>query len=150
MNKKGYVVLKKGYEYDDSYYNAYSDGGGLPEIFFFDKGMAIASCKDLEVKQHLMENIEHYCGGDISCVVGNVSKLEVFLCSLVDKYGPIQPSTRYYEVTKYSLHPSANPEEISKYLSFFNDYIFYGVVETNIDQSSFRDEVINHVISEDL
>jgi len=142
---KAYVLIEKGYEYDDNYYNEHGDGGGNPKTVLFDKDFAKSKCRDLEIKRHKTENISEYCPGGIEDYVDNVEEFEKFLDSLIQKYGPIKKQSKWDTINKYRLHPLSNREEEDKYLSYLDGYLFYDICETDIDKESLRDSQVSYL-----
>lgn len=81
MEKKGYVIQKIGYEYDDETYNRAQDGGGNPIIVMTDEVAAKKKFMELEIEAWRGETVGHY-GYDIDEVATNESEFEKALESM--------------------------------------------------------------------
>ena len=141
---KSYVILQKGFEYDDSIYSESDGGGGHPKLVTFSKDEVDSKIKELNLIEYKIISIRDYTY-EIEDIL-NVDEEEYlnFNRSLVEKYGPI--SKKYsWEDTEYMLHPSATDEECEKYVSMVS-IDFYYAVETDIDIQSFRNERINNIL----
>ena len=141
---KSYVILQKGFEYDDSIYSESDGGGGHPKLVTFSKDEVDSKIKELNLIEYKITSIRDYTY-EIEDIL-NVDEEEYlnFNKSLVEKYGPI--SKKYsWEDTEYMLHPSATDEECEKYVSMVS-IDFYYAVETDIDIQSFRNERINNIL----
>lgn len=141
MNK-AYIVMKKGYEYDDNIYN--ETEGGTPKTVCFSKEDAIEKAKELNVKEYQTSSITEFSYEYEECVNVELSVFESFNKSLVEKYGKIE--TKYsWDNTEYWLHPKANQDEIDQYCKMVS-ISFYEVVEVDVDMSSWRDSQINSIV----
>ena len=141
---KSYVILQKGFEYDDSIYSESDGGGGHPKLVTFSKDEVDPKIKELNLIEYKITSIRDYTY-EIEDIL-NVDEEEYlnFNKSLVEKYGPI--SKKYsWEDTEYMLHPSATDKECEKYVSMVS-IDFYYAVETDIDIQSFRNERINNIL----
>lgn len=141
---KAYVILRKGFEYDDNIYSEYEGGGGTPDTIVFSKEDAIKKVEELNTIEFKSENIASY-SYDIEDVL-NVERHEYdeFNEKLVEKYGAIEKKdvwTSYENV----LHPKANKEEAHQYDNMVN-LTFFEFKETNMDMQSFRDQRINETL----
>jgi hypothetical protein len=140
--KKTYVILKKGFEYDDNIYTEVD--GGRPSLVVFDKEEANQKVYELNIQEYKQLNLTDY-GYGIDEVI-KVDK-EVYLDfnkSLVEKYGEITKQGSW-DKTDYRLHPMANDEESKKYAKML-EISFYEVVETDLDMKSYRDTKINSIL----
>lgn len=81
MEKKGYVIQKIGYEYDDETYNRAQDGGGNPVIIMTDEVAAKKKFMELEIEAWRGETVGHY-GYDLDEVATNESEFERALESM--------------------------------------------------------------------
>ena len=141
---KSYVILQKGFEYDDSIYSESDGGGGHPKLVTFSKDEVDSKIKELNLIEYKITSIRDYTY-EIEDIL-NVDEEEYlnFNKNLLEKYGPI--SKKYsWEDTEYMLHPSATDEECEKYVSMVS-IDFYYAVETDIDIQSFRNERINNIL----
>ena len=141
---KAYVILRKGFEYDDNIYHEYEGGGGSPDIIVFSKEDAIRKVEEMNMECFKTENIANY-SYEIEDVL-NVDKeeYEEFNQKLVEKYGVIERKDRW---TSYEnvLHPMANKEEAQLYDKMVN-LTFFEFKETNMDMQSFREQRINETL----
>jgi vacuolar-type H+-ATPase subunit I/STV1 len=140
MNR-AYIVMKKGYEYDDSIYN--ETEGGQPKIVCFSKKDAIDKVKQLNVLDYQRSSITDFVYEYDDCVNVEWDDFEKFNNSLVKKYGEIDKNYKW-DSTENRLHPSANEDEINEYCKMVT-ISFYEVVEVDIDTSSWRDKKINQL-----
>jgi len=141
MNK-AYIVMKKGYEYDDNTYN--ESDGGHPKIVCFSKEDAELKVKDLNSKEYQEVSILDYAYED-DCLNVEWDDFEKFNNSLVEKYGKIK--TKYsWDYTENRLHPSANEDEVNEYCKMVT-VSFYEVVEVDVDTPSYREEKINNILN---
>jgi hypothetical protein len=140
---KAYVILQKGFEYNDEVYTE-SDGGN-PKIIFFSKEDARAKVEQLNFDEYKQRSLSEYTY-DIDDVLSvDVEEYESFNESLVEKYGPIVAANRWDD-TENILHPKANLEESKKYSEMVSTS-FYDVVETEVDMESYRDYKIGEIIN---
>jgi len=141
MNK-AYIVMKKGYEYDDNIYN--ETEGGTPKTVCYSEEDAIKKVKELNVKEYQTSSITEFSYDHDDCVNVDWSIFEKFNESLVEKYGKIE--TKYsWDNTENRLHPFANEEEINEYCKMVT-VSFYDVVEVDVDMSSWRDSQITQIL----
>ncbi len=140
--KKAYVILKKGFEYNDEI-NSPSDGGH-PDLIVFSNGDAIKIIDELNSKEFKSVSLSDYAYDMDEILTVEFDEYQKFNEELVSKYGPIQASNRW-ESVENRLHPMANEEETNKYVKMIS-FSFYEAVETDIDLSSFRNEKLNNVL----
>lgn len=140
MNK-AYIVMKKGYEYDDNTYN--ETEGGHPQIICFSKEDAKMKVKELNAKEYQEVSIFDYAYEN-DCLTVEWGEFEKFNKSLVEKYGKF--TSKYsWDNTEGQLHPKANEDEISEYCKMVT-VSFYEVVEVDVDTSSYREEKIKQIL----
>ena len=139
---KAHVIVKKGYEYDDSIYS--ESEGGNPELICFSKEDADIKVNELNKQEFKTSSLSYY-SYDLEDIL-NVStdEYEKFNQSLVEKYGKIVKKDSWNDVEN-TLHPMANDEETEKYMKM-TSLSFYEVKATDIDVQSFRDYKINEVL----
>jgi hypothetical protein len=141
MNR-AFIVMRKGYEYDDSIYTE-SDGGN-PQIVTFSKEDAERIVDELNIKEYMDTDISQY-GYEVNDYLNvDWDEFEEFNKSLVTKYGEI-PKKYKWEDSSLKLHPKADKDEIEKYLSMVS-ISFYEVVEVDVDQSSYRNETLDKIL----
>jgi hypothetical protein len=141
---KSYVILQKGFEYDDSIYSESEGGGGHPKLVTFSKDEVDSKIKELNLIEYKITSIRDYTYEIEDIINVDIEEYLNFNRSLVEKYGPI--SKKYsWEDTEYMLHPLATDEECEKYVSMVS-IDFYYAVETDIDIQSFRNERINNIL----
>jgi hypothetical protein len=141
MNK-AYIVMKKGYEYDDNIYN--ETEGGIPKTVCFSKEDAISKVKELNVKEYQTSSITDFSYEYEDCVNVEWDIFEKFNNSLVEKYGKIQTKYSWDDVGN-RLHPKANEYEVDEYCKMVT-VSFYEVIEVDVDMQSYRDEKINNIL----
>ena len=140
--KKTYVILKKGFEYDDNIYNEVD--GGRPSLVVFDKEDADQKVYELNIQEYKQLNITDYGYGLDEVLKVDEDVYTDFNKSLVEKYGEIVKQGSW-DRTEYRLHPMANEDESKKYAKMM-DLDFYKVVETDLDMKSYRDTKINSIL----
>jgi hypothetical protein len=140
--KKAYVILKKGFEYDDNIYNEVD--GGRPSLIVFDKEDADQKVYELNIQEYKQLNITDYGYGLDEVLKVDEDVYTDFNKSLVEKYGEIEKQGSW-DRTDYRLHPMANDEESKKYAKML-EISFYEVVETDLDMKSYRDTKINSIL----
>ena len=138
---KAYIVMRKGYEYDDSIYN--QTEGGTPQIICFTLEDAKQKVKELNIQAYKETSITDYGYEDerVSC---DWEKFENFNLKLTEKYGKIK-SKYSWDNVENRLHPSANENEINEFCEMVL-VSFYDVVETDVDLSSWRNQQINSIV----
>lgn len=141
--KKGYVILKKGFEYDDNIYNEVD--GGKPSLIVFDKEDADQKVYELNIQEYKQLNLSDYGYGMDEVLKVDEEDYLAYNKSLVEKYGEI-PNQGGWDRTEHRLHPKANEEESKKYSKMVN-ISFYEMVETDIDTKSYRDTKINSILN---
>ena len=141
---KAYVILRKGFEYDDNVYSGYDGGGGTPDTIVFSKEDAIKKVEELNIEEFKTENITNY-SYDIEDVL-NVDQDEYydFNQNLVEKYGAIEKKD-VWTSNENVLHPKASTEEAKQYEKMVN-LTFFEYIETNMDMQSFREQRINETL----
>ena len=140
--KKAYVILKKGFEYDDNIYNEVD--GGNPSLVVFDKEDAEQKVYELNIQEYKEVNITDYGYGLDEVLKVDEDVYYDFNKSLVEKYGEIKKQGRW-DRTESRLHPMANDDESKKYSKML-EISFYEVVETDIDMQSYRETKINSIL----
>jgi hypothetical protein len=141
---KAYVILRKGFEYDDNVYSGYDGGGGTPDTIVFSKEDAIKKVEELNIEEFKTENITNY-SYDIEDVL-NVERHQYddFNETLVEKYGVIEKKD-VWTSNENVLHPKASKEEAKQYEKMVN-LTFFEYIETNMDMQSFREQRINEAL----
>lgn len=141
---KAYVILRKGFEYDDNVYSGYDGGGGTPDTIVFSKEDAIKKVEELNIEEFKTENITNY-SYDIEDVL-NVERHQYddFNETLVEKYGVIEKKD-VWTSNENVLHPKASKEEAKQYEKMVN-LTFFEYIETNMDMQSFREQRINETL----
>lgn len=140
---KAYVILKKGFEYDDNIYN--ESEGGNPQIVCFSKEDAKIKVDQLNFEEYKKRSLTEYTYDLEDVLSVDVEDYEKFNESLVEKYGPIVTTNRWDD-TENILHPKASVEESKKYCDM-TTLSFYDVVETEVDMESYRDYKIGEIIN---
>lgn len=139
---KAYVILQKGFEYNDE---VYTEGeGGNPKIVCFSKEDARDKVEKLNFDEYKQRSLSEYTYDLEDVLDVDVEEYEKFNESLVEKYGPIVTSNRWDD-TENILHPKADLEESKKYSKMVSTS-FYDVVETEVDMESYRDYKIGEII----
>jgi hypothetical protein len=141
--EKAYVILKKGFEYDD---NIYSESeGGSPSLIVFSKEDAIKKVEELNIKEFKECSLHEYSYDLEDSLNVEISEYDEFNESLNTKYGKPESKNRW-ESFENRLHPMANEEETKKYMSMVK-LSFYEAVETDIDVRSYREKKITEILN---
>jgi hypothetical protein len=139
---KAHVIVKKGYEYDDSIYS--ESEGGNPELICFSKEDADKKVNELNKQEFKTTSLSYYSYELEDILNVDIEEYEKFNQSLVEKYGKIDKKDSWNDVEN-TLHPLANDEETDRYIKMVG-ISFYEVKATDIDVQSFRDYKINEVL----
>jgi hypothetical protein len=140
--KKAYVILRKGFEYDD---NIYSESeGGTPNLIVFSKEDANKKVDELNAKEFKECSISEYSYDMEDILTVEIDEYDKFNESLNQKYGKIESKNRW-ESTENRLHPMADEEETKKYIKMVN-MSFYESVETDIDTQSLREKQVSSIL----
>jgi hypothetical protein len=139
--EKAFVVMQKGYEYDDNIYCEIN--GGHPKVILFTKEEADLRVRELNIKEYQEVSIRDFTYDDEWLNV-DYNDFNDFNKSLIEKYGKI-PTSNHWEDTEDKLHISANESEINEYCKMVN-ISFYDVVEIDIDVSSYRDKKLRDIL----
>ena len=134
---KSYVLMQKGFEYDDSYYNPTE--GGTPNKVFFKKEDAYLEMRSLNIHKFKNDNVSYYLQ-DCDC-----DSIIEFRDDLINKYGMPKYENKWKSFDEYGLHPMADEEETNKYLKLI-DFSFYEIVEVDVDVSSLRSHQIDSIL----
>jgi hypothetical protein len=141
--EKAYVILKKGFEYDDNIYNELE--GGTPDLIVFSKEDAIEKIKLLNINEYKENSLQNYCYNINDVLDVDLEKYKDFNKSLDEKYGKPEEKNKWYSF-EYKLHPMANKEEAEKYADMVG-ITFYEMIETDIDLKSYRDEKLKKILN---
>jgi len=141
---KAYVIMQKGYEYDDNIYNPTE--GGTPKKVIFNKEDAYLEKDRLEIKYMKETDIASYTYSIEDELNIPFEEVTGFLESLNDKYGKPAPVNRWDSFGEFQLNPMATDEESNKFLSM-HSLRFYEVVEVDVDVTSLRDTQIDRILS---
>ena len=141
--EKAYVILKKGFEYDD---NIYSESeGGSPSLIVFSEEDAKKKVNELNAKEYKQCSLNEYSYDLEDSLSVDLSEYDEFNESLNTKYGKPESKNRW-ESFENRLHPMANEEETEKYMKMVS-LSFYEAVETDIDIQSMRSEQLNQILN---
>jgi len=142
--KKAYVILRKGFEYDDNIYNESEGGSGFPNLVVFSKEDAELKVDELNAKEFKQCSLSEYSYDLEDILKVEVSEYETFNESLNVKYGKPETKNRW-DSTDNRLHTMANEEETNKYIKMVN-MSFYEAVETDIDVQSLREKQVSSIL----
>ena len=141
--EKAYVILKKGFEYDD---NIYSESeGGSPSLIVFSEEDAKKKVNELNAKEYKQCSLNEYSYDLEDSLSVDLSEYDEFNESLNTKYGKPESKNRW-ESFENRLHPMADEEETEKYMKMVN-LSFYEAVETDIDVQSYREKKITEILN---
>jgi len=141
---KAYVIMEKGFEYDDSIYNPTE--GGTPRKVIFGKKEAEEKMQELEIEAIKSLDITHYTYELEDALSADSEEVKNYLNSLNEKYGTPEPKNRWDEFGEYQLNPKATDEESEKFLSMIS-IRFYEVREVEVDVQSLRNHQIEQILS---
>ena len=141
--EKAYVILRKGFEYDDNIYN--ESEGGSPSLIVFSEEDAKKKVNELNAKEYKQCSLNEYSYDLEDSLSVDLSEYDEFNESLNTKYGRPESKNRW-ESFENRLHPMANEEEIKKYMSMVK-LSFYEAVETDIDVRSYREKKITEILN---
>ena len=141
--EKAYVILKKGFEYDDSIYS--ESEGGSPNLIVFSKEDAKKKVNELNAKEYKQCSLREYSYDIEDILTVEIDEYDEFNESLNDKYGKPESKNRW-DSFESRLHPMANEEETEKYMKMVS-MSFYEAVETDIDVQSLREKQINQILN---
>lgn len=141
---KAYVILRKGFEYDDNIYHEYEGGGGSPDMIVFSKEDASRKVEEMNIEEFKTENIANYSYDIEDVLTVERHEYEEFNEKLVEKYGVIAKKD-VWTSNENVLHPKATIEEAKEYAKLIN-LSFFEFKETNMDMQSFREQRINETL----
>ncbi len=139
-----YVVLQRGFEYNDEVYSQSESGGGHPHKIFFTEEAARKEVEIMNIKEFKITNITDYTY-DIEDICDDPEELLDFCNSLNEKYGKMESTSKWSQPDEYRLHEMANEEESKKYESMVNLY-FYEMAQVEVDQQDLRDSKLQKLI----
>jgi hypothetical protein len=140
--KKAYVILRKGFEYDDSIYS--ETEGGSPNLIVFSKEEAQKKVYELNIKEFKECSISEYSYDMEDILTVEIDEYNKFNESLNQKYGKAESKNKW-DSTENKLHTMANEEECKKYDKMVS-MSFYEFVETDIDTESFRNKQLESIL----
>lgn len=140
--KKAYVILKKGFEYDDNIYN--ESDGGTPNLIVFSKEDAQLKVNELNIQELKNCSISEYSYDMEDILNVGIDEYDKFNESLNTKYGKPESKNRW-DSFENKLHPMANEEEANQYIKMVT-ISFYEAVETDIDVQSLREKQVSSIL----
>ena len=140
--KKAYVILKKGFEYDDNIYN--ESDGGTPNLIVFSKEDAQLKVNELNIQELKNCSISEYSYDMEDILNVEIDEYDKFNESLNTKYGKPESKNRWNSFEN-KLHPMANEEEANQYIKMVS-ISFYEAVETDIDVQSLREKQVTSIL----
>jgi hypothetical protein len=139
-----YVILQKGFEYNDEVYSQSGSGAGHPHKIFFTKEAAREEVVKMNINEFKQTNITEY-SYEIEDICDDPDELLEFCNSLNEKYGEIESKDVWNIPDEYRLHNMATDEEANQY-SKMVDLDFYEMVEVEVDQQDLRESKLNQII----
>lgn len=140
---KAYIIMEKGYEYDDSIYTPLE--GGTPKKVFFNRADALLEKERLEIKLMKETEITYYSECIEDQLNVEIDEVKSFLESLNNKYGKPNPLNRWDSFGEFQLNPMASDEESKKFLKM-HSVRFYEISEVEVDLPSLRDAQIDRIL----
>ena len=138
--RNAYVVMQKGFEYNDEIYYEIDGGVGHPSKIFFTKEACEEEVERLNIEEIMKKKLSYYFY-DIEDICDDPEGLKEYCDSLNKKYGE---KVKSRDDNEYLLHSSATFEEAKKYYDMIN-ISFYESVEVEIDQQDMREAKISNV-----
>jgi hypothetical protein len=144
---KAYVILQRGFEYNDEIYSNQEPGSGFPKTIFFTKKTALDQVRKLNIAEFKSQNLSDYCY-DIEDICDDVEKLEELLKTFKKKYGecPAPNSVWERKPDEWRLHPNVSDEEAIQYSNLIN-LEFFEIVETEVDVQDMRESKIESILN---
>lgn len=144
---KAYVILQRGFEYNDEIYSDNEPGSGFPQTVFFTKPGALEQTRKLNIEEFKNRNISDYCY-NIEDICDDVEKLKELVKQFKQKYGDCPPPKLVWErkPDEWRLHPDVTDEEAKQYTKLIN-LEFYEVIETEVDVQDMRESKIESIIN---
>jgi len=139
-----FVILQKGFEYNDEIYSQSESGGGNPHKIFFTREGCSEEVERMNIKEFKETNITQY-SYDIEDICDDPEELLEFCKALEEKYGKMESTDRWDSPDEYRLHKMATDEESKKYRDMVNLY-FYEMVEVEVDQQDLRESKIQQIL----
>jgi len=139
-----YVVLQKGFEYNDEVYSQAESGGGHPHKIFFTEESARKEVERMNLEELKQTNITDYTY-DIEDICDDPDGLLELCNSLNEKYGKMESTNRWNSPDEYRLHEMATEEESKKYFDMVDLY-FYEMVQVEVDQQDLRESKLQNII----
>lgn len=140
--ENAYIILRKGYEYDDSIYEEVD--GRTPDLIVFSKEDAEEKVKELNIDEYKAISLNNYSYSISEILNVSLEEYNEFNEKLNQKYGKVE-SKYSWESNEYKLHPKANREESLEYSKMVS-LTFYEWVETKIDKQSHRNSKIDQIL----
>ena len=139
--KKAYVILRKGFEYDDNIYS--ETEGGSPSLIVFSKEEAQQKVYELNIKEYKECSLSTYSYDMEDILNVEIDEYDSFNESLNQKYGKTEAKNKWD--SENTLHRMANEEECKKYDEMVS-MSFYEFVETDIDTESLRNKQLESIL----
>ena len=139
-----YVVLQKGFEYNDEVYSQSESGGGHPHKIFFTIEAAKEEVDKINITEFKQTNITDY-SYDIEDICDDPDELLSLCNSLNEKYGNIESGNKWNSPDEYRLHQMATDEEANQYIKMV-DLHFYEIAEVEVDQQDLRESKLRQVL----
>ena len=120
---KAYIIMEKGFEYDDNYYNPTEVGSPKKIYFKFeDAEKALFEFETQAVKSQDISNYMQYeMEDELNC---SKEEFSAYCKSLNEKYGLPEKKSTWDSFGQYQLNPKATDEESKKYLDMINFRFF--------------------------
>jgi hypothetical protein len=139
-----FVVLRKGFEYNDEIYSQSENSGGNPHKVFFTREGCSEEVERMNIKEFKETNITEY-SYNIEDICDDPEELLEFCKALEEKYGKMESVSRWDSPDEYRLHKMSTDEESKKYGDMINLY-FYEMVEVEVDQQDLRESKIQQIL----
>jgi len=144
---KAYVILQRGFEYNDEIYSNHESGSGFPKTVFFTKQAALQESRKLNIAEFKTLNLTDYCY-ELEDICDDVDQLEELVKQLKQKYGECPDPKSMWErkPDEWRLHPDVTDEEAKLYSDLIN-LEFFEVVETEVDVQDMRESKIESIMN---
>jgi hypothetical protein len=141
---KAWVVMEKGFEYNDEIYSQSESEGGHPKKIFFTQEGCLQEVSKLNIKWFKSEDITQYTY-NMEDICDDTEKLLTLCNSLNEKYGKNQPKNRWNSASEYQLNSNSNEEESEQYQKMIK-FSFFSAVEVEIDQQDLRESHLRKIL----
>ena len=144
---KGFILMRKGFEYNDEIMYEPEGGGGTPTKIFFQKDLAEVEMVQRNIKEFKETDLAEYTYDLEDILTVPEEDFKKFQSLLLEKYGKPKSTSKYNSgFGEYQLHPSASDEESLQFAKMVT-VSFFEVMTADIDEQSHRDHKLDKVVN---